>query len=223
MKKSGSDKLILIVMFGSIIITALSIINSWNVSYAKPVIRTYLAHISSSEQFGRNISAGEIVTGTVIEQPVFLPDSVEGESVYMGILLDSYNRKNNSQIEISLEQYELKKSSVIDTTQFGGKSYQKVYFLGGIFKPGEATIKITGIDGTPGNAVTAWLTSKVPFGGAYINGELKEHGIVFWLGCPVESPVLNIGGRPSVFWAWVGIYLASVVILVCFFWREPND
>lgn len=223
MKKSGSNKLILIILFGSIIMTTLSVIDSLSASYSKSVIKTYLAHVSSSEDFGRNIPAGEIIAGTVIEQPVVLPDSVEGESLCVSILLDSYNRLNKTQVEISLEQHELKKSAVIDTAQFVGRSYQKACFTGGVFKPGEATIKITGIDGTPGNAVTAWLTSEVPFGGAYINGKLMEHGIVFWLGCPVETPMLNIYGGQGLFCLWLATYLASVVILACFFWRAQND
>jgi len=180
-------------------------------SYSKTLFRNELVE---------NVPAGEIIKGFKIKQPIYLPEKIENEDICISILMATYRRKNNSHIEISLEQNENKSSIILSTTNLEDNSYKKICFKNNNFKPGPAYIKITGIDGRPGNAVTVWITKDVPYGGAIINGDTEEHGLTLKIGKSNDNLWNLMDNIKYAFIIYIATFIALMLFLTLFYINE---
>ena len=167
-----------------------------------------------------NVPAGEIIKGFIIKQPIYLPEEIKNEDICISILMATYRRKNNSHIEISLEQNKNKSSIILNTTNLEDNSYKKICFKNNNFKPGPAYIKITGIDGHPGNAVTVWLTKDTPYGGAIINGDTKERGLTLKIGKSIGNLWNVMDNIKYAFIIFIVSFITVMLSLTLFYIKE---
>jgi len=182
-------------------------------SYAETLFRNEIVE---------NIPAGEIVKGFKIEQPIYLPEEIENEDICISILMATYRRRNESQVEVSLEQKGHKNRIILYTKYIDDNSYQKICFSNDNYEPGPAFIKITGIDGSRGNAITVWLTKDTPHGEAIINGVPQEYSLVFKIG----KSIGNLWNQPGEIKYALIVFMTTFIILMAaltlFYIKENN-
>lgn len=168
------------------------------------------------------VPAGEIVAGRVITQKLYLPKIRRGEKIYIKILFATYNRKNQGSIIVSLLQNTVKESIVLDTQNFKDNSYQMLSFIGN-YTSGPAILEITGVNAVPGKAITAWLSSDAPFGGAIIDGKQLKKSLVFKIGTQQVKPIVyNIKGGRLLFWMFVLTYVLIIVAIAGYIVQKLN-
>ena len=145
---SLNNFLILLVFIVGMLISAIYMLNLLNAKHTKELLSNKLIN---------NIPAGEIVSGKKLVQRVEIPQSIKG-NISLEILFATYNRTNESRLEVTLRQNDVSASKILETKTFKDNSYKRVYFEDFDLKDGEAFIEISGIDGSPGNSITVWLT-----------------------------------------------------------------
>ncbi|KRE86370.1 hypothetical protein ASG89_10155 [Paenibacillus sp. Soil766] len=104
---------------------------------------------------------GEIVSGTVIEQTINLPrNNLKGIQINFA----TFERVNTSELNIEfIVENRIIERKVINTSELVDNSFENILFLDTLTKSKskDLIIKISSVDGKPGNAVTIWKNMKL--------------------------------------------------------------
>jgi hypothetical protein len=175
----------------------------------------------------RNIEAegaGEIVKGTILIQPILLPEQVEhADAISIDIFFATYKRVNRSTITVTLCQGNTKVARVLDTRRISHRDFHRILFTGGPFHTGPAQLIVEGNDGITGNAVTVSLTSDVPFGPVAKNGAIMDKGLIMKIGIADETPPVyrSPGGRIAA-WVFMLTYAGIMAVTCVFLYRQEK-
>ena len=115
---------------------------------------------------------GEIIKGSNFEEKIYVPGHVKK----YGIMFATYNRKNSGKIRIEIIQGDKKNTEIVDVSTIKDNDYYYLNMKG--LKTGEAILRVEGIDGSVGNAVSMHKTSDKVYGELIQNGYPQSRGLV---------------------------------------------
>ena len=110
---------------------------------------------------------GQIIKGTHFEEKIYLPKHI----TKYGISFATYGRKNSGTIKLEIIQGKKKITEVIDVSKLKDNDYYYLDVKKLALINGEALLKIEGIDGIEGNAVSMHKTADIIYGELIQNGE----------------------------------------------------
>ena len=87
-----------------------------------------------------------------------------------------YRRKNTGKIKIEITQGSRKNSEIVDVAKIKDNDYYYLNIRG--LKPGEAVLRVEGVDGTIGNAVSMHKTADIMYSEMVQNGEPSQRAFV---------------------------------------------
>ncbi|NOU87924.1 hypothetical protein GC102_19440 [Paenibacillus sp. LMG 31460] len=145
-------------------------------------------------QMHEQVPSGEIIKDKLIEQEIRIPKNFVGKTIEIEVLFSTYNRKNKSVLEVSLQQGSTRETILINTEKLKDNAYKKILFSTNNFIEGNVNLQIKGLSGEVGNAVTAWLTKDLSLGAVSIdNVQKSEWGLVFKEIVPTQKYNLLFG------------------------------
>ena len=115
---------------------------------------------------------GEIIRGSSFQERIYIPKHVKK----YGVMFATYRRKNTGKIKIEITQGNKKSSEIVDVAKIKDNDYHYLNIRG--LKPGEAVIRVEGIDGTIGNAVSMHKTADIMYSEMIQNGEPSQRSFV---------------------------------------------
>jgi len=115
---------------------------------------------------------GEIIRGSSFQERIYIPKHVKK----YGVMFATYRRKNTGKIKIEITQGNKKSSEIVDVAKIKDNDYHYLNIRG--LKPGEAVLRVEGIDGTIGNAVSMHKTADIMYSEMIQNGELSQRSFV---------------------------------------------
>ena len=115
---------------------------------------------------------GEIIRGSSFQERIYIPKHVKK----YGVMFATYRRKNTGKIKIGITQGNKKSSEIVDVAKIKDNDYRYLNIRG--LKPGEAVLRVEGIDGTIGNAVSMHKTADIMYSEMIQNGELSQRSFV---------------------------------------------
>ena len=115
---------------------------------------------------------GEIIRGSSFQERIYLPKHVKK----YGVMFATYRRKNTGKIKIEITQGNKKSSEIVDVAKIKDNDYHYLNIRG--LKPGEAVLRVEGIDGTIGNAVSMHKTADIMYSEMIQNGEPSQRSFV---------------------------------------------
>ena len=115
---------------------------------------------------------GEIIRGSSFQERIYIPKHVKK----YGVMFATYRRKNTGKIKIEITQGNKKSSEIVDVAKIKDNDYRYLNIRG--LKPGEAVLRVEGIDGTIGNAVSMHKTADIMYSEMIQNGELSQRSFV---------------------------------------------
>ena len=115
---------------------------------------------------------GEIIRGSSFQERIYIPKHVKK----YGVMFATYRRKNTGKIKIEITQGNKKSSEIVDVAKIKDNDYHYLNIRG--LKPGEAVLRVEGIDGTIGNAVSMHKTADIMYGEMIQNGEPSQRSFV---------------------------------------------
>ena len=115
---------------------------------------------------------GEIIRGSSFQERIYIPKHVKK----YGVMFATYRRKNTGKIKIEITQGNRKSSEIVDVAKIKDNDYHYLNIRG--LKPGEAVLRVEGIDGTIGNAVSMHKTADIMYGEMIQNGEPSQRSFV---------------------------------------------
>jgi hypothetical protein len=168
-----------------------------------------------------NRPAGEIVSGLEIVQSLQLYEKeaelirkleeTQGKLCINLFLANYADRPNEGSIKLTLQQKEIVLEGIIDMSSVKNNSFHKICFSSEDFSKisaGELLIKLAGLEGKQGSSITAWLTSDLKQGVAFINGVNTGKALRFSLTIEENSIIINY----SVI-ALLLVYLALLLVV----------
>lgn len=126
---------------------------------------------AESKQYELDL-VGEIIRGSSFQERIYLPKHVKK----YGVMFATYRRKNTGKIKIEITQGSRKNSEIVDVAKIKDNDYHYLNIRG--LKPGEAVLRVEGIDGTIGNAVSMHKTADIMYSEMIQNGELSQRSFV---------------------------------------------
>ena len=115
---------------------------------------------------------GEIIRGSSFQERIYIPKHVKK----YGVMFATYRRKNTGKIKIEITQGNRKSSEIVDVAKIKDNDYHYLNIRG--LKPGEAVLRVEGIDGTIGNAVSMHKTADIMYSEMIQNGEPSQRSFV---------------------------------------------
>ena len=115
---------------------------------------------------------GEIIRGSSFQERIYIPKHVKK----YGVMFATYRRKNTGKIKIEITQGSRKNSEIVDVAKIKDNDYHYLNIRG--LKPGEAVLRVEGIDGTIGNAVSMHKTADIMYSEMIQNGEPSQRSFV---------------------------------------------
>ena len=115
---------------------------------------------------------GEIIRGSSFQERIYIPKHVKK----YGVMFATYRRKNTGKIKIEITQGNRKSTEIVDVAKIKDNDYHYLNIRG--LKPGEAVLRVEGIDGTIGNAVSMHKTADIMYSEMIQNGELSQRSFV---------------------------------------------
>ena len=115
---------------------------------------------------------GEIIRGSSFQERIYIPKHVKK----YGVMFATYRRKNTGKIKIEITQGNRKSTEIVDVAKIKDNDYRYLNIRG--LKPGEAVLRVEGIDGTIGNAVSMHKTADIMYGEMIQNGEPSQRSFV---------------------------------------------
>ena len=115
---------------------------------------------------------GEIIRGSSFQERIYIPKHVKK----YGVMFATYRRKNTGKIKIEITQGNRKSTEIVDVAKIKDNGYHYLNIRG--LKPGEAVLRVEGIDGTIGNAVSMHKTADIMYGEMIQNGEPSQRSFV---------------------------------------------
>ena len=115
---------------------------------------------------------GEIIRGSSFQERIYIPKHVKK----YGVMFATYRRKNTGKIKIEITQGNKKSSEIVDVAKIKDNDYRYLNIRG--LKPGEAVLRVEGIDGTIGNAVSMHKTADIMYSEMIQNGEPSQRSFV---------------------------------------------
>ena len=115
---------------------------------------------------------GEIIRGSSFQERIYIPKHVKK----YGVMFATYRRKNTGKIKIEITQGNKKSSEIVDVAKIKDNDYHYLNIRG--LKPGEAVLRVEGIDGTIGNAVSMHKTADIMYSEMIQNGEPSQRSFV---------------------------------------------
>ena len=115
---------------------------------------------------------GEIIKGSSFQEKIYLPKHI---SKY-GVMFATYGRKNTGKIKIEIIQGNKKNSKIVDVTEIKDNDYYYLNIKG--LKSGEAILRVEGINGTIGNAVSMHKTADIMYNEMIQNGQPSHRSFV---------------------------------------------
>jgi hypothetical protein len=125
------------------------------------------------------VPAGEIRSGFILAQTVFpemrdLPANKPGEQSCFAIHFATYKRTNTSYLDVSWRQDRQARHWRVDGASLEDNAYR--HFCPGadfrVDRPFE--LRVTGVDGQPGDSATLWLVNDRRYGAANLHGDGPE-------------------------------------------------
>ena len=126
---------------------------------------------AESKQYELDL-VGEIIRGSSFQERIYLPKHVKK----YGVMFATYRRKNTGKIKIEITQGSRKNSEIVDVAKIKDNDYHYLNIRG--LKPGEAVLRVEGIDGTIGNAVSMHKTADIMYSEMIQNGEPSQRSFV---------------------------------------------
>ena len=115
---------------------------------------------------------GEIIRGSSFQERIYIPKHVKK----YGVMFATYRRKNTGKIKIEITQGNKKSTEIVDVAKIKDNDYRYLNIRG--LKPGEAVLRVEGIDGTIGNAVSMHKTADIMYSEMIQNGEPSQRSFV---------------------------------------------
>ena len=115
---------------------------------------------------------GEIIRGSSFQERIYIPKHVKK----YGVMFATYRRKNTGKIKIEITQGNRKSTEIVDVVKIKDNDYHYLNIRG--LKPGEAVLRVEGIDGTIGNAVSMHKTADIMYSEMIQNGEPSQRSFV---------------------------------------------
>ena len=115
---------------------------------------------------------GEIIRGSSFQERIYIPKHVKK----YGVMFATYRRKNTGKIKIEITQGNKKSSEIVDVAKIKDNDYHYLNIRS--LKPGEAVLRVEGIDGTIGNAVSMHKTADIMYSEMIQNGEPSQRSFV---------------------------------------------
>jgi len=115
---------------------------------------------------------GEIIRGSSFQERIYIPKHVKK----YGVMFATYRRKNTGKIKIEITQGNRKSTEIVDVAKIKDNGYHYLNIRG--LKPGEAVLRVEGIDGTIGNAVSMHKTADIMYSEMIQNGEPSQRSFV---------------------------------------------
>ena len=115
---------------------------------------------------------GEIIRGSSFQERIYIPKHVKK----YGVMFATYRRKNTGKIKIEITQGNKKSREIVDVAKIKDNDYRYLNIRG--LKPGEAVLRVEGIDGTIGNAVSMHKTADIMYSEMIQNGEPSQRSFV---------------------------------------------
>ena len=115
---------------------------------------------------------GEIIRGSSFQERIYIPKHVKK----YGVMFATYRRKNTGKIKIESTQGNRKSTEIVDVAKIKDNDYRYLNIRG--LKPGEAVLRVEGIDGTIGNAVSMHKTADIMYSEMIQNGEPSQRSFV---------------------------------------------
>ena len=115
---------------------------------------------------------GEIIRGSSFQERIYIPKHVKK----YGVMFATYRRKNTGKIKIEITQGNRKSTEIVDVAKIKDNDYHYLNIRG--LKPGEAVLRVEGIDGTIGNAVSMHKTADIMYSEMIQNGEPSQRSFV---------------------------------------------
>ena len=115
---------------------------------------------------------GEIIRGSSFQERIYIPKHVKK----YGVMFATYRRKNTGKIKIEITQDNRKSTEIVDVAKIKDNDYHYLNIRG--LKPGEAVLRVEGIDGTIGNAVSMHKTADIMYSEMIQNGEPSQRSFV---------------------------------------------
>ena len=115
---------------------------------------------------------GEIIRGSSFQERIYIPKHVKK----YGVMFATYRRKNTGKIKIEITQGNRKSTEIVDVAKIKDNDYRYLNIRG--LKPGEAVLRVEGIDGTIGNAVSMHKTADIMYSEMIQNGEPSQRSFV---------------------------------------------
>ena len=126
---------------------------------------------AESKQYELDL-VGEIIRGSSFQERIYLPKHVKK----YGVMFATYRRKNTGKIKIEITQGSRKNSEIVDVAKIKDNDYYYLNIRG--LKPGEAVLRVEGVDGTIGNAVSMHKTADIMYSEMVQNGEPSQRAFV---------------------------------------------
>lgn len=173
------------------------------------------------------VPLGEIIEGDSIKQKILINRDINQSSLKVRVMMATYMRVNTGSLKVTVEQDNKLYNTFIDTSTVQDNAYHDIWFRNVTLEPGEADLILQGIDGMPGNAVTVYLTSDVPYNGVIVNGQQRDKGLMYSLAVLGEesSYFQHVISKQGIsFWLFVFLYLSLTSCLtILFAGRESNE
>ena len=115
---------------------------------------------------------GEIIRGSSFQERIYIPKHVKK----YGVMFATYRRKNTGKIKIEITQGNRKSTEIVEVAKIKDNDYRYLNIRG--LKPGEAVLRVEGIDGTIGNAVSMHKTADIMYSEMIQNGEPSQRSFV---------------------------------------------
>ena len=115
---------------------------------------------------------GEIIRGSSFQERIYIPKHVKK----YGVMFATYRRKNTGKIKIEITQGDRKSTEIVDVAKIKDNDYHYLNIRS--LKPGEAVLRVEGIDGTIGNAVSMHKTADIMYSEMIQNGEPSQRSFV---------------------------------------------
>ena len=115
---------------------------------------------------------GEIIRGSSFQERIYIPKHVKK----YGVMFATYRRKNTGKIKIEITQGNRKSTEIVDVAKIKDNDYHYLNIRS--LKPGEAVLRVEGIDGTIGNAVSMHKTADIMYSEMIQNGEPSQRSFV---------------------------------------------
>lgn len=153
-----------------------------------------------------------LIEGAVVEQRFEITPQMSSGEIGVGLSFGTFLRNNKAKVEIKVSQGDksdrvvLKSSTIVD-------GMERVFAFSR-FDAGEATLTVTGLNGSGSNSPTIWFEPGSGEPRAVVNGEsVDQHLILYrYLVVPDEGLFL-VGGKAFPF-KWMGITMLIVFILL---------